>query len=275
MNDALKKLKKITKNREESIKLLNASLSRKDFLAFMAEYFDVEELLREVDFSAFQDKLNEDEFQQMHPKYHYPILWDTLEKQGFTAIDATKPIKWLSISYQLIDNGLIEPYFLGYLENSKNGRNNIIEALRLANDGKDKKLFDVCRAILRHMFGHIQERGPKAVYQDIPFAVAWWRVYLAKEIQKKTNIEEAILYNYFKNNPTNYNELVMRMSGKLTVISDRNIRDGFFLYVVEKSITKTKEFKEIIAKIGIESTWRAMGGLSPTENKKIIESLVA
>ena len=275
MHDALKKLKKITKNRDESIRLLEAALSKKAFLEYLAEYFNPEELKQEIDFSDFKEKLNEDEFQQMHPKYHYPILWETLEKQGFTAIDATKPIKWLSISYQLIDNELIAPYFLAYLENSKNGRNNIIEALRLAKDGKNKKLFDVCRAILRHMFGHIQERGPKAVYQDIPFSVAWWRVYLAKEIQKKTNIEEAILYNYFKNNPTNYNELVMRMSGKLTVIADKNIRDGFFLYVVEKSITKTKEFKEIIAKIGIESTWRSMGSLSPRENKKIIESLVA
>jgi hypothetical protein len=275
MHDALKRLKKITKNRDESIRLLEAALSKKAFLEYLAEYFNPDELKQEIDFSDFKEKLNEDEFQQMHPKYHYPILWETLEKQGFTAIDATKPIKWLSISYQLLENELIEPYFLAYLENSKNGRNNIIEALRLAKDGKNKKLFDVCRAILRHMFGHIQERGPKAVYQDIPFSVAWWRVYLAKEIQKKTSIEEAILYNYFKNNPTNYNELVMRMSGKLTVIADRNIRDGFFLYVVEKSITKTKEFKEIIAKIGIESTWRSMGSLSPTENKKIIESLVA
>jgi hypothetical protein len=275
MNNALKRLKKITKNKDESIKLLEAALSKKAFLEYLAAYFNPEELKKEIDFSDFKEKLNEDEFQQMHPKYHYPLLWETLEKQGFTAIDATKPIKWLSIAYQLIENELIAPYFLAYLENSKNGRNNIIEALRLAKDGKNKKLFDVCRAILRHMFGHIQERGPKAVYQDIPFSVAWWRVYLAKEIQKKTSIEEAILYNYFKNNPTNYNELVMRMSGKLTVIADINIRDGFFLYVVEKSITKTKEFKEIIAKIGIESTWRSMGSLSPTENKKIIESLVA
>ena len=216
MNDALKRLKKITKNRDESIKLLEAALSKNSFLEYLAEYFNPKDLKQEIDFSDFKEKLNEDEFQQMHPKYHYPLLWKTLEKQRFTAIDATKPIKWLSISYQLIENELIAPYFLAYLENSKNGRNNIIEALRLAKDGKNKKLFDVCRAILRHMFGHIQERGPKAVYQDIPFSVAWWRVYLAKEIEKKTGIKEAILYNYFKNNPTNYNELVMRMSGKLT-----------------------------------------------------------
>jgi len=275
MNDVLKKLKKITKNKDESIKLLKSVLSKKDFLSYLNGYFDKEELLSEINFSSFQEKLSEDEFQQLHVEYHYPILWNTLEKQGFTAIDATKPIKWLSISYQLIDNDIIEPYFLAFLDNNKNGRNNIIEALRLSADGNDKKLFDVCRAILRHMFGHIQERGPKAVYQDIPLSVAWWRMHLAKEIEKKTNIEEVILYEYFKNNPTNYNELVMRMSGKLTVIADKNIRDGLFLYVLEQSITKTKKFKEIIAKIGIESTWRAMGSLSPVENKKIIQSLVA
>lgn len=275
MNNALRKLKKITKNEEESIKLLNAALSKDVFLGYLGEYFNPDELKSEIDFSGFKEKLNEDEFQQLHPKYHYPILWNTLEKQGFSPIDATKPIKWLSITYQLIENELIEPYFLAYLENSKNGRNNIIEALRLAKFGDNKKLFDVCRAILRHMFGHIQERGPKAVYQDIPFSIAWWRIYLAKEINKKTGILEEEIYNYFNSNPTNYNELVMRMSGKLTVIADKNIRDGFFLYVYENSVTNTKEFKEIISKIGIESAWRSMGSLSPEENKKIIESLVA
>lgn len=275
MNDALKKLKKITKDRDESIRLLKSALSKDGFLTYLNGYFDKSDILNEVNFSGFQEKFNEDEFQQLHIEYHYPILWDVLQKQNFTAIDATKPIKWLSITYQLIEKNLIEPYFLAYLDNNKNGRNNIIEALRLANDGNNKKLFDVCRAILRHTFGHIQERGPKAVYQDIPLSVAWWRIYLAKEIERKTNIEEVILYNYFKNNPTNYNELVMRMSGKLTIIADKNIRDGLFLYVVEKSITKTKEFKEIIAKIGVESTWRSMGSLSPIENKKIIQSLVA
>lgn len=67
----------------------------------------------------------------------------------------------------------------------------------------------------------------------------------------------------------------MRMSSKLTIIADKNIRDGFFQYFIDNNITDTKNFKQIIKTIGIESSWRAMGALNPDENQKIIESLVA
>lgn len=125
------------------------------------------------------------------------------------------------------------------------------------------------------MFGAIQERGKKGIYQDIPFAIAWWKIYLAKEITKGTKIDEKTLYEYFNANPTNYNELIMRMSSKLTVIADKNIRDGLFQHIITTELTNTKDFKEIIKIIGIESSWRAMGSLGIEDNKKIIESLIA
>jgi lysyl-tRNA synthetase class I len=164
---------------------------------------------------------------------------------------------------------------LAFEKNNKNGRHNIIESLRFSNQDDNKKLFDICRAILRHAFGSIQERGKKGIYQDVPFAITWWRIYLSKEISKRTTIDEAKIYKYFDENPTNYNELIMRMSSKLTVIADKNIRDGFFKYFIENNITDTKNFRQIIRIIGIESSWRAMGSLSIEDNKKIIESLVA
>ncbi len=275
MNSGLERLKKITKNRLESIRLLESALEKDTFLEYILIYFKESELLDLVDFSCFREKLSENEFQQLHPKYHYEPLWQTLNNQKFTSISATNPIYWLSIAYQAVKNNIIKPYYLAYENNNKDGKNNIIEALRLSKKYDDKKLFDICRAILRHTFGSIQERGKKGIYQDIPFAITWWRIYLAKEISERTKIDEAKIYEYFDKNPTNYNELIMRMSSKLTVIADKNIRDGFFKFFIEKNLTDTKEFKQIIKVIGIESSWRAMGALSIDDNKKIIESLVA
>jgi len=275
MNSGLQRLKKITKNRVESILLLESALNKDSFIEYILTYFDEEQLINEINFSNFNEKLSENEFQQLHYLYHYPTLWEVLKNNGFSTVDASNPIKWLSITLQSIQNDIIQPYYLAYVENSKNGKNNIIEALRLSEQGKDKQLFNICRAILRHMFGAIQERGKKGIYQDIPFAIAWWKIYLAKEISNKTGIDEKTLYEYFNSNPTNYNELIMRMSSKLTIIADQNIRDGFFQYIIEKDVTNTKNFKEIIKMIGIESSWRAMGSLDIEDNKKIIESLVA
>ncbi len=275
MNSGLQRLKKITKNRVESILLLESALNKDSFIEYILTYFDEEQLLNEINFSSFNEKLSENEFQQLHYLYHYPVLWEVLKINKFNTVDASNPIKWLSITIQSIQNEIIQPYYLAYVENSKNGKNNIIEALRLSEQENDKQLFNICRAILRHMFGAIQERGKKGIYQDIPFAIAWWKIYLAKEISSKTGIDEKTLYEYFNSNPTNYNELIMRMSSKLTIIADKNIRDGFFKYIMEKDVTNTKNFKEIIKMIGIESSWRAMGALDIEDNKKIIESLVA
>ena len=275
MNSGLQRLKKITKNRVESILLLESALNKEDFINYILTYFDKEQLVSEIDFSDFNEQLSENEFQQLHYLYHYPLLWEVLNNNNFSTVDASNPIKWISITLQAIQNEIIQPYYLAYVENSKNGKNNIIEALRLSEQGNDEQLFNICRAILRHMFGAIQERGKKGIYQDIPFAIAWWKIYLGKEISKKTQIDEKILYEYFNSNPTNYNELIMRMSSKLTIIADKNIRDGLFKYIIDKEVTNTKEFKEIIKIIGIESAWRAMGSLDIEDNKKIIESLVA
>ncbi len=275
MNNGLQRLKKVTKNRVESILLLESALDKDTFIEYLLTYFDKEQLLNEVNFSNFNEKLSENEFQQLHYLYHYPTLWEVLKNNNFSTIDASNPLKWISITIQSIQNDIIQPYYLAYVENSKNGKNNIIEALRLSEQGNDKQLFNTCRAILRHMFGAIQERGKKGIYQDIPFAIAWWKIYLAKEISKKAKIDEKTIYEYFNSNPTNYNELIMRMSSKLTVIADKNIRDGLFKYIIEKEVTNTKDFKEIIRMIGIESSWRAMGSLDIEDNRKIIESLVA
>ena len=156
MNSGLERLKKITKDKVEATKLLESALDKDRFLEYILKYFKEDELLKIVDFSNFKEKLSENEFQQLHPEYHYEPLWETLNNQNFTSIDATNPIKWLSITYQAVKNDIIKPHYLAFEKNNKNGRDNIIEALRLSNQNDNKKLFDICRAILRHTFGSIQ-----------------------------------------------------------------------------------------------------------------------
>lgn len=278
MIDSFKNFKDIYKskkkyNLEELKKFVKASLTKEDFLEYIFTYFSKDNLLSEVDFSLFKEKLSENEFQQLHPKYHYQILWDTLEKQGFTAVDASNNIKWLSITVQMIMNDCIESTFLATLK--KNGKDEILEAIRNSENGDNEKLLEVARAIKRALYGFPQFRGKKGIYQSHSIAVAWWRTNLATEINKSTQIEKDVLYEYFKNNSSNYDELVMRMTSKLTIVADKNIRDGLFLYIIESTLTSTKDFKKIIETIGIESTWRAMGSLTADENKEIIGTLAA
>jgi len=273
MNSGLQKLKKITKNREESIKLLTSALDRENFLEYIFTYFDKDKLYQEINFSKFNTRLSELEFQQPHPKEHYPLIWKVLEDENFSEIDATNPIKWLSISLQMIENRIIEPHYFAFVDKSKNGKKNIAGALRDANLGDNRKLFEICRAILRHIFGAIQERGKNAIYIDIPFAIAWWQIYFAKEAEKNSNIESNKIIQYFINNKTAYNNFIEK-GRELTIILDKNIRDGLFLYITEQDNIKAKDFKSITSKIGIESSCRSLGSLNANDNKVVIQSLV-
>ncbi len=273
LNNGLNRLKNITENRVESIRLLESALDKNKFLEYLSNYFDPVDLKSEVDFSSFQERLSENEFQQPHYQYHYPALWSTLDKANFTPQEAKNPIKWLSITYQAIENDIIHPHYLAFLDKSRDGKKNIHEALRLAQKGNDNKLFEVCRAILRRTFGNIKERRGNGVYQDIPFAIAWWKIYLAKEISKTTSLEEKDIIQFFFNYKDHYTHFILNMKGRLTIIADITIRNALMLYIINKKTTGTA-FKKVMGKIGIESSWRSMGALNAEENKKIIESLV-
>ena len=272
MNSRLQKLKKITKNKEESIKLLKSALKRETFLEYIFTYFDKDELFKEVNFSKFDIKLSELEFQQPSSVEHYPLIWSVLEKENFSSIEATNPINWLSISLQMVENNIIEPYYFAFVDKNKDGKKNIAEALRYVNQGDDKRLFEICRAILRHMFGAIQERGKNAIYIDIPFAIVWWTMYFAKEAEKNSNVESSKIIKYFLNNKTAYNNFIEK-GRELTIIFDKNIRDGLFLHVIAQDDLKVKEFKDITSKIGIESSCRSLGSLTAQDNKMIIQSI--
>jgi len=124
------------------------------------------------------------------------------------------------------------------------------------------------------MFGNINERRGKGVYEDIPFAIVWWQMYFAKEAQKRTNLQSELIIQYFTENKSAYNNFIIE-GKKLTIILDKNIRDGLFLYISNNINLAPKDFKNITSKIGIESSWRSMGSLTPQENKIIIESLIA
>jgi len=119
------------------------------------------------------------------------------------------------------------------------------------------------------MFGNINERRGKGVYEDIPFAIVWWQMYFAKEAQKRTNLQSELIIQYFTENKSAYNNFIIE-GKKLTIILDKNIRDGLFLYISNNINLAPKDFKNITSKIGIESSWRSMGSLTPQENKIIV-----
>jgi len=284
MNEGFENLRRFTKTKDKDKckELLEAALDKETFIKFIESYINDDKFYENINFSTFNERLSEGEFRQLNHKHHLPILWDTLNSQNFTEYDALNPEMWLSITMQAIKNDIIKPSYLAYdsKDDKGEGYQEIKEAIESLTDesmvkGKNIPFWlHTSRAILRRMFGAIQERGQKGIFQDVPFAIAWRKIYLAKNISKNTGLNEDDIIKYLVSNPTNYNDLVEKMGGKLTIIADKNIRDGLFQYLLDTKVQiDTNYFKELTKRIGIESTWRGMGVLSPEDNKEIIGKL--
>lgn len=284
MNEGFDKLRKLTKskNKEECKRLLESALDKDKFIEFIDSYINDDKFYENVDFSGFKRRLSEGEYRDLNKK-QYNLLWDTLAEQKFSMYDSLNPEMWLSISVQAIKNDIIKPSFLAFEVNKKGVEEGYQQILRAIESLDDDKIvgpkntvmwLHVCRAILRRMFGAIQERGIKGIGQSVPFAIAWRKMYIAKEVSKNTNLDEMDILNYLVKNPTNYYNLVEKMGGKLTVLADKNIRNGLFEYLLDTKVQiDTTYFKTLTNRIGIESAWRGMGVLSSEENKEIIGKL--
>ena len=265
MIEGFNKFKKIIegKNKTRLIELLAAFRTKDDFLLYIKDFFEYEKVVKEVNFTNFKEKFSDKEHDRI-PLFMAKKLYNILNEQNFNTFDASNPIKWLSISIQAIKNDIIEPSYFAY--NGETNTSGLEKLQEIINDENIENITALARLVARKFYGAISKRGQKGLYQDMPFAVAWWMYHLSKSL----NNDE--FYTFFNGSKTIYDELVMRMWSKLTVISDKNIKDALLEYTLENRI-KSDEFKKIVSRIGVETSWRLMGILTKEENKTIIQDL--
>ena len=264
-------LKEFAKGTDKGIDIAKAHeflKAFKDIDSFL-DYFKFEDLNSKFEIE-FDKPISENEFANLSFD-KAQVAFESLSKQNFNEFEATNERNWLYLNINLVKQNIIKPSFFGFASNrSSTGAENIKKAL----DCKDQEIIkDILRIIARNMYGAtLGLRGKKGIYQDISLAKAWWRFYLAKEISQNTNLNLEQIYKYFVAQKSNYNELIMRMSGGLTIIANPNTRDALILFLLEQNekITGDK-LKQMIKKIGIESAWRLIGGLNLKENLQIIK----
>ena len=251
----MNRLQKI--DEKKKYEFLVACLNREDFLKFLRgfEFFDKDYKIR---FNPFF-KLSSNEFQYI-PINYLEKIYKTLKINEIRAGDFNT---WFYVNYEAVKNGVIEPYYFAFLENQKDSLKNITRAIREYKRGEKKFFEKVFRAVLRRMFGAVKERGRKGVFQDVPFAIAWWKYHIFLQSGKKEVLESLYERDSF------YKELVLKMGFSLTVLADRNILKALLEYVSEND----KFSKKIIEKVAIASSLRSFGSLEVEEIKKIIKGL--
>ena len=229
-------------------------------------------------------KFSENEFLRL-PKEPQKSLWKELKK--ISPLEACRPGLWLYLNLEAIKNANIKAYYLVGEGNGSSSRKKTLQTLKEVIDkprmkrGENPAYLYYTRLALRRLFGSISERGIKALFNDAPFSKIYWRNHLAEEIAKgiaknskgaKKSFEDIV--SFFHKNDSIYQEFVMRMSSKLTVIGDPPIRDPLIQVALEKqSDMDKKKFEALVRYIGIASSSRALGALPTEHNYELIDYL--
>ncbi len=146
---------------------------------------------------------------------------------------------WAYIVVRLIAAEKIEPRYLisGSNGAQTDGATEIDAALRKTGDGRAAAVDKCVRAFLRRLSG-LLERGTRSVYQNCPPARAWWQHYIARQAAENIGGEkETIEKNAMAllKNPAVWELLSDKMASRLTVIGDRNLRDGIVSFLLDNS----------------------------------------
>ena len=130
------------------------------------------------------DSITEDEFKNPPPDTEIRLykLWS-----GLTPWIACKFSFWAHLTCRYIEDGKIKSAYLAASSDRKCGLERIDRAL----DGvtkKDKNVemeIDKCvRTVLRQLGGLPEARGKRTVYVNCPFARAWWRESMVRQVSQ-------------------------------------------------------------------------------------------
>ncbi len=182
--------------------------------------------------------------------------------------DAANSSVWAYITRQMIAAEKLRPYDLMVGPADKGdeflGKDKIIKALNISNTDKRKEEMDKCvRHFIRHLCGLYEVRSTKTLYQDCPFAKAWWQCHIAESFENYNDAIRVI------RNKAIWGKLSEKISSSLTVLGDKNIRNGIIMFLMENdTYHKKSSFKDLLTSVGIMSTWCALGYFPPEQVKE-------
>ncbi len=190
--------------------------------------------------------------------------WKNLERG-----DAANPGVWAYITRQMIAEGKLRPYDLMLSLTDKGdeftGKMKIENAFTARGEEREKKMDECVRNFLRRWCGLHEARGTRSLYQDCPFAKAWWQCHIAQSVKSTGKAITPI--SLFQKKPV-WTQLSDKMAARLTVLGDENIRNGIIMFLTEENSNiyhEKKLLKDLLTSVGIMTTWCALGYFPPEQ----------
>lgn len=222
-----------------------------------------------------EEPLTESEFKEP-PKSTEKRMFDAWE--SISPAEACRVTFWGFVTLRHIEESRIKSSYLAANGGALKGGLERID--RTLKEGNAREFDDVVRTALRRMSG-LPERGKRSVYENCPFARAWWRGYLAREICEKTGAELANVVKVLTVSQSYWVRLINLVVSKNSVLGDAKVRTALIWALSDfindedkKHLFHDKFLKQIERLIGIRAAWQELGVFTVEELKEIINKLI-
>ena len=271
---ALRKNLLRTKGSDEQKKFLKVLRSSTDYSAWMKKRVKI---AAGDDLPILEENLTEAEFTKP-PK--------STERQIFEFYESIPPASacrvafWGFMTLRHIEKGRIQSSFLAADSGSPpSGLARIDQVLR---DGSDKEIDGTVRRALRHMSGLPEARGNRSVYVNCPFARAWWRRYLARQVCDNTEAQLTAVAKVLGYSQEYWEGLINLVVSRNSILGDGKVRTAL-IWALSESVNedeknplfKARSLQKMRRLIGVRSASQELGVFSVAELKNLMETWIA
>lgn len=177
---------------------------------------------------------------------------------------------WATVTLRHIESDLIQASYLA--ANGKPGTNGALgikTLLQEQGDSRDELIDGRVRTILRRLGGLQEARGNRSVYVDCPFARAWWREHLVRQVAKVDHALMRKVREVLRLNKAYWENLVMLVVSRNSVLGSHRIRSSFILSLAE---LLEREPNTPLGKVaGLRSACQAIGSIQASRELSILD----
>ena len=200
---------------------------------------------------------------------------------GVSPSTACRTTFWANVTCHHVREGRIESFYLAAPGGITLGGAARIERALDSNGSERPKAIDQCvRTILRRLGGIPEQRGKRTVYVDCPFARAWWREWLVKQICGGDADNATQVRAVLRINQTYWEKIVDRIVSRNSTFGSPEVRSAFILALAElvgdrgSELRKPKELIRACRRVAASQATRELSILKEDELREIMAEVL-
>ena len=258
--DLLKK--KGSKLQLELLKAVQSNLGFLDFIMSSLEFTPGSKTI-----TLLPTPLTESEFKQPPTDTEQSLFNAWL---SITPRIACRTTFWATVTLRHIESGLIQASYLAASgKPDSNGARDIKTLLKGQGDRRNELVDRRVRTILRRLGGLQEARGNRSVYVDCPFARAWWREHLVRQVSRGDHVLMRKVREVLRLNKAYWENLVMLVVSRNSVLGSHRIRSSFILSLAE--LLERKPNTPLGKGAGLRSACQAIGSIQASRELSILD----